>query len=479
MEAILFHNCRILRGQQLVRDELWVNGGRIISAEEGMSLQYRTVNCANKIITPGFIDIQVNGAFGVDFSTTRDIEKALAQASHFLPFTGVTGYCPTVITSTPETYTTRVPALCFRQGGAAWGASVLGGHLEGPFISRVKRGCHPIDLVQNSIVEEGDKASEQVPGRLHRMYGTDLSNVSIITLAPELPGAAEAIKYLSFKQGIVVSMGHSESDFSTGERGLLSGASALTHLFSAMNAFGHREPALPGLICSRLHTPFKPTKLLNIIVTFRKSEPPPHIQLPEGFKSPGNQLVDRMTDQASPVGRGSDLSNYCPSQLYYGLIADCGVHIHPSTLRIAYRLNKQGLCLITDAISALGLPDGNYNIGQVPIEVFGKPRRAYVQGTETLAGVVASMDECVRFFVKTTQCPLAYALTAASLHPAEMLGVSSIKGHLNPGADADFLIIDDDVRVFQTWINGELAYDVGNPPEDVHIEETEWMQTQK
>eukprot|EP01053_Blabericola_migrator_P013100 Blabericola_migrator_1__13099@NODE_88_length_14618_cov_150_951275_g79_i0_p5_GENE_NODE_88_length_14618_cov_150_951275_g79_i0NODE_88_length_14618_cov_150_951275_g79_i0_p5_ORF_typecomplete_len461_score65_66Amidohydro_1/PF01979_20/1_5e27Amidohydro_3/PF07969_11/56Amidohydro_3/PF07969_11/8_9e10_NODE_88_length_14618_cov_150_951275_g79_i04861868 len=443
-EVILFHNCRVLRNEKLVHDEVWVQGSRIISAEEARSApSHKAVNCFNKIIAPGFIDIQLNGAFGVDLSATQDIKKALAHISQHLPRTGVTGYCPTVITSSPETYHSRVPELGFKQGDGKFGASVLGAHLEGPFISRVKRGCHPVNLIQSF---DGTGAKQ-----LHDTYGPDLSSVSIITLAPEHPGAMEVIKYLSEKQGIIVSMGHSESNYATGEQGLLHGASALTHLFSAMNAFGHREPSLPGLICSRLSTPFKPGKLLDKIVQTRSSHTTT-LPTPEG-----DRMTDHMSDR-SP-GMRSDVSSYCPTQLHYGLIADCGVHVHPCTLRIAYRLNKRGLCLITDAISALGLPDGTYNIGETRIEVFGRPRRAYAMGTETLAGVVASMDECVRFFHHTTECSLGYALTAASLHPAEMLGISAIKGHLEPGADADFIIIDDDVNVHQTWISGQLAYD--------------------
>eukprot|EP01055_Gregarina_sp_Pseudo9_P000713 Gregarina_sp_Pseudo_9__712@NODE_1453_length_1586_cov_85_890110_g1350_i0_p1_GENE_NODE_1453_length_1586_cov_85_890110_g1350_i0NODE_1453_length_1586_cov_85_890110_g1350_i0_p1_ORF_typecomplete_len466_score146_32Amidohydro_1/PF01979_20/2_9e23Amidohydro_3/PF07969_11/9_9Amidohydro_3/PF07969_11/4_1e07_NODE_1453_length_1586_cov_85_890110_g1350_i0971494 len=460
-EVTLFHNCRVLRGEELVRDEVWVRGSKVIAPEEGRKTPHKSINCGNKIIAPGFIDIQLNGAFGVDFSATKDIKKALAQCSHFLPRTGVVGYCPTVITSAPETYHSRVPDLKFHQGDAKFGASVLGAHLEGPFISRVKRGCHPPPLIQE-LTEIA---------QLEKTYGSDLSSVSIVTLAPEYSGAMEAIKHLSETHGVVVSMGHSEANFATGEEGLKHGASALTHLFSAMNAFGHREPSLPGLICSRLSTPFKPSKLLRAILAERgETAVPaaPHIALTQPMGD-GSPVSNKQC--ASPTSVRSDMSAYCPSRLYYGLIADCGVHVHPCTLRIAYKLNRRGLCLITDAISALGLPDGSYNIGETKIEVFGCPRRAYSTGTEILAGVVASMDECVRFFHKVTGCSLAYALTAASLHPAEMLGINAIKGHLNPGADADFILTDEQITIYQTWIKGQLTYDhLLTPPEEMHVE---------
>ncbi|EZG56711.1 N-acetylglucosamine-6-phosphate deacetylase [Gregarina niphandrodes] len=404
--AHCFYNARVLRNEKLVSDELWVIGKKIVTPERGReAARIDRHNCYNKIIAPGFIDIQVNGAYGVDFSASDDLKYALDKCSLLITQTGCTSYCPTIITATPEEYKHRLPQIPYREGSAANGATVLGVHTEGPFISMEKRGCHPPHLVQSipecATVEDAQKV-------LNKCYGEDRSNIVLLTLAPEHPGAMNVVKQLS-SEGIVVSLGHSTSNYETGARALAQGASCLTHLFSAMNAFGHKEPALPGLISAKT------------------------LEMDCG-------------------------SNYCPSTLYYGLIADC-IHTHPYSLRIAYCLNRHGLCLITDAMAALGLPDGMYKLGETEVEVGGTPRRALKKGTDTLAGVVASLDECVRLFARETQCGLAYALTAASTHPAECLGIDKWKGHLNPGADADLIVLDDDVIIHETWVMGEQVYD--------------------
>lgn len=85
--------------------------------------------------------------------------------------------------------------------------------------------------------------------------------------------------------------------------------------------------------------------------------------------------------------------------VYYGIIAD-GIHTHPAALRIAYRANKDGLILVTDAISAMGLEDGNHHIGQLQIKI--SKGRACIAGTGTLCGSIAPMDECIRIFKKST-----------------------------------------------------------------------------
>lgn len=92
-------------------------------------------------------------------------------------------------------------------------------------------------------------------------------------------------------------------------------------------------------------------------------------------------------------------SDQIKKPVYYGIIAD-GIHTHPAALRIAYRANKDGLILVTDAISPLGLEDGDHRIGQMCIRIENKVAR--IAGTETLCGSIASMDECIRIFKKAT-----------------------------------------------------------------------------
>lgn len=142
--------------------------------------------------------------------------------------------------------------------------------------------------------------------------------------------------------------------------------------------------------------------------------------------------------------------------VYFGIISD-GIHTHGAALRIAYRSHANGLILVTDAISAMGLEEGTHRIGQYSIEV--RDQKAFIAGTNTLCGSIAQMDECIRVFKKETNCSLAYALEASSLHPAKCLGISHQKGTLEYGADADFIIIDDEIHVISTWIAGKCVFD--------------------
>lgn len=256
---------------------------------------------------------------------------------------------------------------------------------------------------------------------LRRTYGS-LDRVKIITLAPEKVPDAGVIREL-VNAGITVSLGHSMASLSDGERAVRHGATLITHLFNAMLPFHHRDPGLVGLLAS----------------------------------------------DAIPQGQ----------TVYFGIIAD-GVHTHPAALRIAYRTHSQGLILVTDAISALGLQDGVHHIGQLPLEV--KQGKAFIAGTETLCGSIAPMDECVRIFQRATgkgipsplssltlpitlfclfsfaDCSRVYAIEAASLHPAKCLGIERQKGTLDFDSDADFILLDDQLQLLSTWIGGVCVH---------------------
>jgi N-acetylglucosamine-6-phosphate deacetylase len=353
---------------------------------------HKQVDCHDAIIAPGFIELQINGGFGVDFSyDVNSVVDGINIVAKGLLEHGVTSFCPTLVTSPPETYHKVLPKIKKRDGGKN-GSTVLGVHIEGPFISKEKKGAHPSEYICK--IENGFKS-------VIDMYGS-LENVTIITLAPEQIGTCAVIEEL-VKSGVTVSLGHSVGSLCNGEAAVMHGASLITHLFNAMLPFHHRDPGLVGLL----------------------------------------------TSDKVPVGK----------TVYFGIISD-GVHTHPAALRIAYRTHPEGLILVTDAISAMGLEEGTHHIGQMAIEI--RQKRAYVAGTTTLCGSITPMDECVRFFKTATKCSIEYALEAASLHPASCIGISNKKGTLDYGSDADFIFIDDDINILSTWIAGELVYQSEN-----------------
>uniref|UniRef100_A0A1Y1L6X7 Amidohydrolase-related domain-containing protein n=1 Tax=Photinus pyralis TaxID=7054 RepID=A0A1Y1L6X7_PHOPY len=225
-ELIQFINCKILRNHTLTEEHLWVRNGKIINPEDVFfdeKIKADTViDCNGCIIAPGFIDIQINGGFGVDFSNCDNIDSGLGRVAKSLLSSGVTSFCPTIVTSPNDVYKHVLPQIKKSQGGLH-GATVLGIHLEGPFININKKGAHPPKFIKD--LDEGFQSLVQT-------YRT-LENVSIITLAPELKHANEVISKLT-SLGITVSVGHSMASLKDGESAISSGATLITHLFNAM-----------------------------------------------------------------------------------------------------------------------------------------------------------------------------------------------------------------------------------------------------
>ncbi|GFS46608.1 n-acetylglucosamine-6-phosphate deacetylase [Trichonephila inaurata madagascariensis] len=391
-KLIQFHNCTILRDGHIMREDLWVRDSKIVNPEpvfyDEKVIADLKIDCGNALIVPGFIDLQINGGFGFDFSTPKeDIATSINMVAKGILQHGVTSFCPTLITSTPDKYREIIPKIKIQNGGKH-GAGVLGIHVEGPFINKEKRGAHPIQHV---------KSLKNGIDDVINTYGT-LYNIRIITLAPELDVKGSVIEEL-VRQGITVSLGHSTCSLSDGEKAVAHGASFITHLFNAMLPFHHRDPGLVGLLTSE--------------------------------KLPPNKKI------------------------FYGIIAD-GIHTHPAALRIAYNANPKGLVLVTDAMSAMGLQPGTYNIGDQKVDVTNTC--AVVSGTQTLSGSIATMDSCIRFLLKSVGCSLVEAIECATLHPAQVLGITKSKGTLNFGTDADFVFLNSNLEVEATYINGSCVW---------------------
>lgn len=241
---VQFKNCTILRNHELIVEDLWVRNNVIVNPEpiffdERVTADIQ-LDCNGAIIAPGYIDLQINGGMGVDFSHNVDtiVEAVQKVAKGVLPF-GVTSMCPTIVTSTPDVYRKALTAVK-KHNGSAEGAGILGVHLEGPFISKHKKGAHKAQLIQD--LSGGFES-------LMHVYGS-LDSVAIITMAPELDPDGKVIQAL-VKKGVTVSIGHSEANLVQGEKAMQDGASFITHLFNAMLPFHHRDPGLVGLLTSK------------------------------------------------------------------------------------------------------------------------------------------------------------------------------------------------------------------------------------
>ena len=188
------------------------------------------------VLTPGLVDIQTNGCFGVDFITATDTDWHLV--SDRLPGTGVTAFQPTYITAPLETLISGLS-----RAGAVFnslrGAQAIGVHLEGPFLSPERPGVHdPRYLVAPT--------PERVGAILATLTAEETRGlVTMVTLAPELDGGLAAVRHLA-KAGVRVSLGHTDALAAQVLAAADEGATLVTHIFNAQRPLNHREPGVPG-----------------------------------------------------------------------------------------------------------------------------------------------------------------------------------------------------------------------------------------
>lgn len=225
----------LLRGRLLTprRDvpDGWVlvEGDRVTAIGRGSRAPgVEAVGDAEHVVTPGLVDLQVNGLAGHD--AAEGAEGMVAIAEH-LPRTGVTAFCPTVISAPLQRMVAAAAGA--RQAARAGGsrARVLGAHLEGPFLNPARAGAHDPALLLEPALPHAIEVANARP--------------RLVTLAPELPGAEAAIAELA-AAGVTVSAGHSAATHAQAQAAFMAGVGFVTHLFNAMAPWHHREPGLAG-----------------------------------------------------------------------------------------------------------------------------------------------------------------------------------------------------------------------------------------
>jgi len=238
--ATQFINCRQCINGALVSCPLTIDSSGLIIPSSPIPGNTQTIDLKNAIIAPGFIELQINGALGFHFAQygeSATYQAGVQMLAQYLPKTGVTGFYPTIPTVSSAVFKAVLPFL--KPQSLPGSASVLGAHVEGPFLSPSKKGAH-------------DPANMHIPASssLEMIYGEGnlRDSVKVLTLAPELPGALSHIKRLTKEYDVRVSMGHSAADYEQGRKGVEAGANLITHTFNAMNPLHHREPGLAGLI---------------------------------------------------------------------------------------------------------------------------------------------------------------------------------------------------------------------------------------
>ncbi|PTU23791.1 hypothetical protein P175DRAFT_0448129 [Aspergillus ochraceoroseus IBT 24754] len=414
--VIKFTNCRIVKGSDLVQQDVWIDSvsGKILRDQEafyGLHLSPdEVIDLRGRILAPGLIDVQLNGAQGFDFSvphaSKEEYDEGLRVVNKGLARTGVTSYLPTVVSSTPEVYWKVLPSL--GPSGTSHrpedGAESLGAHVEGPFLSPGRNGIHKTEVLR----------AASTPEDLLECYGREnltgpTKTVKLITAAPEVGTMLANIPDL-VANDIIYSIGHSDATYEQAMAATAQGATMITHLFNAMRPFYHRNPGIFGLL--------------------------------------------GQNERARP---------------FYGVIAD-GIHLHPTSIRIAYNAHPDGLILVTDAMKLCGLPDGVYEWTNGE-RIVKSGARLTLEGSDKIAGSSATLIECVNNFRRWSGASTALALNAATAAPARMLGLQGTKGSLDSGADADLIVLDDDdddnadpdsgptLTINQVWKRGAKIYD--------------------
>jgi len=212
----------------------WADG-RITAVGAGQPPAKPDLQLHDGVLVPGFVDLQVNGYFGVelaaaDFTGWLTVARRLAE-------TGTTAFMPTVITSPLDEMAEalrRAAEYHAKLADGSQGARVLGVHAEGPFISPVRPGAHNPEWIANPD-----------PAAIEALIAAGGGNLRMVTLAPERDGALAAIKQLT-AAGVVVSVGHSDATAQQVSAAARCGATMVTHLFNAQRPMHHREPGVVG-----------------------------------------------------------------------------------------------------------------------------------------------------------------------------------------------------------------------------------------
>jgi len=366
-----------------------VEQGRVLEISPRSSRQLPAgvsiADLGDSVLAPGYVDLHIHGNAGYD--VMDDTAEALPAIEQLLARHGVTSYFPTTVTAPMDKTLRALERLADaieererdREPKLADGkrrALPLGIHLEGPFISHARRGVHPTEDLLAPTLALFERFWQAAHGRIRMM-----------TVAPELEGAPEVIAEAA-RRGVCVSLGHSDADFATAERGIAAGARHATHTFNAMRPLDHRSP---GILCA--------------------------------------VLTDR--------------------RMSADIIAD-GVHLDPAIVKLfANAKGPKQTVLITDAVSATGMPEGRYRLGSFEVDV----RDGKCMADGKLAGSVLTMDRAVRNLARFAEWDLAQAVAAASQNPARVARIAN-KGVLTVGADADFVVLNSEGEVLRTFVGG-------------------------
>ena len=387
MSTLLIHAGRALTPTTEINDAgILIRDGTIeaIGARSEMTLPTgaREIRATDKTAIPGFIDVHIHGAGGHD--VMEGTGAALRAIARKVSEYGTTSLVATTVTASTDQTLRAVAGIAGyitqQHETDEPRAEVLGIHLEGPFISKGRRGVHPSEWIQLPSAET-----------LNRFLKAAAGNTRILTIAPEVLGAAPCID-AAREAGLVVSMGHTDATYEQARAAMARGARSATHVYNAMRPFSHRDPGVIGAVLTSL-------------------------------------------------------------EVNAELIAD-GVHVEEGAMKLLLLAKGAAhVTLVSDGLSATGMPDGKYMLGGLEVTVSGGVCR---NADGVLAGSTLTLDRALRNVV-ALGISLPDAVRMLTLNPASLLGIEFKKGSLRVGADADILLLGEGLHLEGIWARGAVV----------------------
>ncbi|HEY9528635.1 MAG TPA: N-acetylglucosamine-6-phosphate deacetylase [Anaerolineales bacterium] len=364
---------------------LLVRNGEICSIGFGRrpvlppNAEVQEVDAGGKLLLPGFIDLHVHGAMGHELMDAS--ASGLEQMARFYASHGVTSFLATTWTASRESIRKALELVEEMQGPIPGGATLLGVHLEGPYLNPIRCGAQDANLIRLAEKEEA-------------LEFLDSGVIRLLALAPEFDENLWLIDEC-VQRGITVSAAHTAATYEQMRTAAQHGLTQSTHTFNAMTGLSHREP---GTVGAALTIP----------------------------------------------------------QISCELIAD-NIHVHPAVQKILVDVKTpSGVILVSDAVRAAGLPEGEYRLDDRTVNI----RDGAVRLSDgTLAGSVLTMERALQNLCAATGRSLSELWVTSSLNAARAIGISSRKGSLEVGKDADLVLLDDSFRVHLTVAQGEVVHE--------------------
>ena len=349
-------------------------------AKSELPAQARVLDFPGATLAPAFFDVHIHGCAGYDAMEATPI--ALNAIGSFLASHGTGSFLPTTVTASLDATLRALSGLAklIAQPTPDGQARPLGIHLEGPFLSHLKRGVHPPAHLLGPDIRVFDRLFDAAEG-----------HIRLMTLAPELPGALDLAAH-AVSRGVRVSLGHSNATAGQTRAAMAAGAVSATHTFNAMRPLDHREPGILGIALTAV-------------------------------------------------------------SLFAELVCD-GIHVAPEMVKLWWKAKgPERAILITDAMSATGMSDGEYWLGGFAVEL--ADGRATVNGV--LAGSVLTLDRALANFMRYTAAPLDQALRLLTANPAAMTGLQDEAGSIAPGQPANLVAVSGEGELIASVMRGRLV----------------------